>query len=173
MVDPADPALLDPVTIEFLDASTYSINGAGSFAYTADAPITVNGWEVTIGGAPAAGDVFTVTSNAGGVGDNRNAQALTDAFDGGIFSGGTVSVQERFESLVSQVATDTRRSGISLTAQTAITEQARTEQLSVSGVNLDEEAANMIKYQQAYQAVAQMIGVADVLFQTVLSMTRN
>lgn len=172
-VDPTDPALLDPVTIEFLDASTYSINGAGSFAYTADAPITVNGWEVSIGGAPAAGDVFTVTSNAGGVGDNRNALALSDAFDGGIFSGGTVSVQERFESLVSQVATDTRRSGISLTAQTAITEQARIEQLSVSGVNLDEEAANMIKYQQAYQAVAQMIGVADVLFQTVLSMTRN
>ena len=82
-------------------------------------------------------------------------------------------MQERFEALVSRVATDTRRSGISLTAQTVITEQARTEQLSVSGVNLDEEAANMIKYQQAYQAVAQMIGVADVLFQTVLSMTRN
>ena len=84
-----------------------------------------------------------------------------------------MSVQERFESLVSRVATDTRRSSISLTAQTAITEQARIEQLSVSGVNLDEEAANMIKYQQAYQAVAQMIGVADVLFRTVLSMTRN
>jgi flagellar hook-associated protein 1 FlgK len=172
-IDPTNPALLDPVTIEFLDASSYSINGAGSFPYTADAPILVNGWEVTISGAPVAGDTFTVTSNAGGVGDNRNAQALSDAFDGGIFSGGTVSVQERFESLVSQVATDTRRSGINLTAQTAITEQARTEQLSVSGVNLDEEAANMIKYQQAYQAVAQMIGVADTLFQTVLSVTRN
>lgn len=173
IVDVTNPALLDPVTIEFLDASTYSINGAGSFPFTADAPITLNGWEVSISGAPAAGDVFTVTANTGGVGDNRNALALSDAFDGGIFSGGTVSVQARFESLVSQVATDTRRSGISLTAQTAITEQARTEQLSVSGVNLDEEAANMIRYQQAYQAVAQMIGVADVLFQTVLSMTRN
>ena len=173
VVDPTNPALLDPVTIEFIDASNYSINGAGSFPYTPDAPISINGWELAISGAPAAGDTFTVASNAGGVGDNRNAQALTDAFDGGIFSGGTVSVQERFESLVSQVATDTRRSGINLTAQTAITEQARTEQLSVSGVNLDEEAANMIKYQQAYQAVAQMIGVADVLFQTVLSMTRS
>ena len=84
-----------------------------------------------------------------------------------------MSVQERFESLVSQVATDTRRTAINLTAQTAITEQARTEQLSVSGVNLDEEAANMIRYQQDYQAEAQMIGVADALFQTVLSMTRN
>jgi len=173
VIDPTDPALLAPVTIEFLDAGNYSINGVGSFPYSADAPITANGWEVTISGAPDAGDVFTVTSNAGGVGDNRNAQALSDAFDGGIFSGGTVSIQERFESLVSQVATDTRRSGINLTAQTAITEQARTEQLSVSGVNLDEEAANMIRYQQAYQAIAQMIGVADTLFQTVLSVTRN
>ncbi len=173
ILDVTDPALLDPVTIEFLDASTYSINGAGSFPYTADAPIAINGWEVSIGGAPAAGDVFTVTSNVGGVGDNRNALALSDAFDSGVFSGGTVSVQERFESLVSQVATDTRRSGISLTAQTAITEQARIEHLSVSGVNLDEEAADMLKYQQAYQAMAQMIGVADALFQTVLSMTRS
>ncbi len=173
VVDVTDPALLDPVTIEFLDAATYSVNGSGSFAYTPDAPIQVNGWEVTISGAPAAGDTFTVTSNAGGVGDNRNAQALSDAFDSGIFSGGNVSVQERFESLVSQVATDTRRSGISLTAQNAITEQAITEQLSVSGVNLDEEAADMIRFQQAYQATAQMIGVADVLFQTVLNMTRT
>lgn len=173
VVDPTNPALLDPVTIEFIDATSYSVNGAGSFAYTADSPITINGWEVSISGAPAGGDTFTVTANTGGVGDNRNAAALSDAFDGGIFSGGTVSVQERFESLVSQVATDTRRSGINLTAQTAITEQARTEQLAVSGVNLDEEAANMLKYQQAYQAVAQMIGVADVLFQTVLSMTRS
>jgi flagellar hook-associated protein 1 FlgK len=173
VTDPTNPALLDPVTFEFLDASSYSINGAGSFPYSADVPITVNGWEVSISGAPAAGDQFTVTSNAGGVGDNRNALALSDAFDGGFFSGGTVSVQARFESLVSQVATDTRRSSISLTAQTAITEQARIEQLSVSGVNLDEEAANMIKYQQAYQATAQMIGVADALFQTLLSMTRN
>ena len=173
ILDVSDPNLLDPVTIEFLDALTYSVNGAGSFAYTPDAPIAVNGWQVSISGAPAAGDTFTVSANVGGVGDNRNALALSDALDGGILSGGTVSVRERFESLVSQVATDTRRSGINLTAQNAITEQALTDQLSVSGVNLDEEAANMLRFQQSYQAAAQMIGVADVLFQTVLSVTRG
>lgn len=173
IVDVTDPALQDAVTIEFLDPGNYSINGAGSFAYTPDAPIEVNGWRVDISGAPAAGDTFTVTSNVGGVGDNRNALALSDALDGGVFSGGTVSVQERFESLVSDVATDTRRSGINLTAQNVITEQAMIDHLSVSGVNLDEEAADMLRFQQAYQATAQMIGVADVLFQTVLSATRG
>lgn len=173
IVDVTDPALQDPVTIEFLDPGNYSINGAGSFAYTPDAPIEVNGWRVDISGAPAAGDSFSVTSNVGGVGDNRNALALSDALDGGIFSGGTVNVQERFESLVSEVATATRRSGINLAAQNVITEQAVIDQLSVSGVNLDEEAADMLRFQQAYQATAQMIGVADVLFQTVLSVTRG
>ncbi len=173
ILDPADPALLDPVTITFLDATTYSVNGSGSFAYAPGAPIEINGWRVNITGAPAAGDVFTVTSNAGGVGDNRNALAMSDALDGGVLAGGTLSVGEGFEGLVSQVATETRRSGINLTAQTAITERSVTDQLAVSGVNLEEEAANMIRFQQAYQAMAQMIGVADALFQTVLSMTRR
>ncbi|MGE0623988.1 MAG: flagellar hook-associated protein FlgK [Pseudomonadales bacterium] len=173
ILDVTDPGLLSPVTITFLDPSTYSINGAGSFAYTDGAPIELNGWRVSITGVPAAGDTFTVTSNVGGVGDNRNAMALSDAFDGGIFSGGTVSVRERFESLVAEVATETRRSGINLTAQNAITERSLVDHLSVSGVNLDEEAANMLRYQQAYQAMAQMISVADVLFQTILSVARN
>lgn len=173
VIDVTNPNLLVPVTITFIDPATYSVNGAGSFAYTDGTPIEINGWRVSVSGQPAAGDTFTVTSNVGGVGDNRNAVALSDAFDGGIFSGGTVSVRERFESLVSQVATETRRSGINLTAQNAITERSLVDQLSVSGVNLDEEAANMLRFQQAYQAMAQMIGVADVLFQTILSVARN
>ncbi|MEM8767865.1 MAG: flagellar hook-associated protein FlgK [Pseudomonadota bacterium] len=167
ILDPSDPNLLDSVTIEFTGPATFSVNGAGSFAYTAGADIDINGWRVNISGAPEVGDQFTVTSNAGGVGDNRNAQALTAAFDGGILAGGNVSVRERFESLVSEVATETRRSGINLTAQTAITERALNDQLATSGVNLDEEAANMLRFQQAYQASAQMISVADTLFRTL------
>ncbi len=173
ILDASDPNLLADVTIEFTGPATFSVNGAGSFAYTAGADIDINGWRVNITGAPAVGDQFTIASNAGGVGDNRNAQALTAAFDGGILAGGNVSVRERFESLVSEVATETRRSGINLTAQTAITERALNDQLATSGVNLDEEAANMLRFQQAYQATAQMISVADTLFQTLLSVARR
>lgn len=173
ILDATDANLLDSVTIEFTGPATYSVNGAGSFAYTPGADIDLNGWRVNIAGAPAVGDQFTITSNAGGVGDNRNAQALTAALDGGILAGGNVSVRERFESLVSEVATESRRSGINLTAQTAITERALNDQLATSGVNLDEEAANMLRFQQAYQATAQMISVADTLFQTLLSVARR
>lgn len=171
ILDVTDPNLLTPVTIQFIDPSSYSINGAGSFAYTPGDPIDVNGWRVRIDGDPAAGDSFTVTSNAGGVGDNRNALALSAALDGGVLAGGTTSIRQGFENLVSEASTAARRSGINLTAQSAITERALVDHMAVSGVNLDEEAANMLRFQQSYQAIAQMIGVADVLFQTILSVT--
>ena len=171
ILDVTDPNLLDPVTIQFIDPTSYSINGAGSFAFTPGDPIEVNGWRVRIEGAPEAGDTFTITSNAGGVGDNRNALSLSAALDGGVLSGGTTSIRQGFEDLVSHAATASRRSGINLTAQNAVTERALADHLAISGVNLDEEAANMLRFQQSYQAIAQMIGVADVLFQTILSVT--
>lgn len=173
ILDVTDPNLLDPVTIDFIDPVTYSINGAGSFAYVDGAPIDVNGWRVVIDGAPAAGDQFTVASNAGGVGDNRNALLLGQALDRGVLEGGSTSVRDGYQRLVSVVSTTTRRSEINLAAQTAITDAAVSEHLADSGVNLDEEAANMLRFQQAYQAAAQMVGVADTLFQTLLSAIRR
>ncbi len=169
VVDISHPDLLDPVTIAFTDPNTYTINGAGSFAYVPGQTIAVNGWEVVLDGAPEAGDVFNVNSNVGGVGDNRNALALFDSGTRGILNGGTLSVQSGFENLVAATGAATRQAEINLTAQSSITEQITAEQLATSGVNLDEEAANMLRYQQAYQAIAQLIGVADVLFQTVLA----
>ncbi len=63
-----------PATITFANPpTTYSINGGAAQAYTSGGNISLNGWQVQISGTPAAGDIFTVTSNAGGTGDNRNA----------------------------------------------------------------------------------------------------
>src|SRR5690606_4361708 len=78
IVDPAHPDLTSAATIEFTDPTTYSIDGAGAFAYTPGDEIVVNGARVTLTGAPAAGDRFIIESNAGGVGDNRNALAMID-----------------------------------------------------------------------------------------------
>ena len=91
VLDPTNAALLTTVDIEFTSATTYSVNGAGSFTYTPGSAIDVNGWRVQVNGAPAVGDRFTVRSNAGATGDNRNAFALADALRANVLDGGTKS----------------------------------------------------------------------------------
>ena len=171
--DAEAPGLLNTVAIEFLSASTYSIDGAGVFAYDPDTPIEVNGWRLELGGTPEPGDRLDVALNAGGVGDNRNALQLGSVLEKGILNGGTLSVEGVYSGLLSSVSTGTQQAEIRLQAQTTITEQSIQELQSVSGVNLDEEAANMVRFQQAYQAAAQMLGVADSLFQTLLGAVRR
>ncbi len=172
VVDSTNSDLLGAVSIEFLSDSTFSVNGAGSFAYSADTPIEINGWQLALSGTPQPGDRVEVDINVGGVGDNRNALALSQVFDEGVLEGGRLSVEDAYSVLLSNVSTTTQQSEIRLEAQNTITQQAIAEQQSVSGVNLDEEAANMVRFQQAYQATAQMLSVADSLFQTLLGAVR-
>jgi flagellar hook-associated protein 1 FlgK len=173
VVDASDPNLRTTSTIQFIDATTYSINGAGTFTYTAGQPITVNGAQVTISGAPAAGDTFTLSDNTGGTGDNRNALALASSLTKGVLDGGTTSINDSTSRFVGQIGSQTRQVTASRDAQQIVQQEASDARDAVSGVNLDEEAANLIKYQQAYQAAAQMISVASSLFDTLLNATRR
>jgi flagellar hook-associated protein 1 len=75
VLDATNPALLNTTTIAFTSPTTYSVNGAGSFAYTSGGNISLDGWQTQITGTPATGDTFTIQSNAGGTGDNTNATA--------------------------------------------------------------------------------------------------
>ena len=171
VVDATDPNLRTTSTIQFTSATTYTINGAGSFTYTAGQPITINGAQVSISGAPATGDSFTISDNAGGTGDNRNMLAMADSLSKGVFDGGTGSLNSASSSLVGQIGSQTRQIQSSRDAQQIVQQEASDARDSVSGVNLDEEAANLIKYQQAYQAAAQMIRVASSLFDSLLQAT--
>jgi flagellar hook-associated protein 1 len=168
VVDAANPALLNTTTIQFLTPTTYSVNGAGSFAYTAGGNVDLNGWQVQISGTPAAGDTFTVQSNAGGTGDNTNALAAANQQTTGVLSNGTVSVSGAVGALISGAGAQAQQVNTATTAQTAVNTQAQTNVQSVSGVNLDEEAANLMQWQQAYQASAQALSVANGLFTTFL-----
>ncbi len=168
VLDADDAGLLSTVTIQFLTANTYSVNGAGSFAYTSGSNIDRNGWRVQITGTPAAGDTFTIQSNAGGVGDGRNALSIGELQNRGVLDGGTTSISETFGALVGRVGTQAHQADINLQAQQAIASQAREQVQSISGVNLDEEAADLLRWQQAYQAAAQTIAVANNLFQTLI-----
>jgi len=173
IVDSANPNLLDPAVIEFTGPSTYTINGAGAFTYTDGAPIVVNGSEVTISGTPAVGDQFTIEANYGATGDNSNGLALADIQAVGILDGGTVSINDNYGRLVSDIGSATRQAQANAEAQGVLVSNAQDEVLAVSAVNLDEEAANLVRYQQAYQAVAQVVSVASTLFDTLLAATRR
>ena len=168
VVDAANPNLLNTTTIQFLTPTTYSVNGAGSFAYTSGGNVDLNGWQVQISGTPAAGDTFTVQSNAGGTGDNTNALAAANQQTQGVLSNGTISISGAVGALISGAGAQAQQVNTAQTAQTAVNTQAQTNVQSVSGVNLDEEAANLLQWQQAYQASAQALSVANSLFTTLL-----
>jgi flagellar hook-associated protein 1 FlgK len=168
VIDPANPALRTTATIAFTSATTYSINGGPNTAFTPGSPIEFNGWRLDLAGSPAAGDVFTVSSNTAGLGDNRNALALSDALSSRSLNGGTESLADLFGRLVSDVGVQTRQAQVSRDALALVQGDARAAIDSVSGVNLDEEAANLVRLQQAYQAAAQVVRVADSLFDSLL-----
>ncbi|MEA5444244.1 flagellar hook-associated protein FlgK [Gammaproteobacteria bacterium AB-CW1] len=168
VVDIDDPDLLDTVEIEFIDEDTFEIDGT-AVTFEPGEPIEFNGWRVTIEGQPEAGDTFTVEANSGATGDNRNANRLAALVDEGVLDGGQTSLQDAVGELVADVATKTSQSQSNRDAQQTLRDQARESLESVSGVNLDEEAANLMRFQQAYQASAQSIRVADTVFQSLLS----
>ena len=173
VTDPAHPDLLDTVVIEFTSATTYSINGAGAFPYTSGDAIDVNGARFTISGEPAAGDRFTLEPNYNAAGDNSNGLLLADLQSQGILDGGAVSINDNYAQLVAAVGGATQQIRSNLEAQEVILANAEDAWMSKSGVNLDEEAANLLRYQQAYQAAAHVVSVARTLFDSLLNATRR
>jgi flagellar hook-associated protein 1 FlgK len=170
VTDPTNTDLLTPTSIVFSSPTQYQFDGTGtSYTYTPGAAITDNGWTTSISGTPAAGDTFTVGSNAGNVGDNSNLFAMIDGLTANSLNGGTVSLTAAANSLVSQVGAQTQQAQANAQAQQAVNTSATTAVNNLSGVNLDEEAANMVKYQQAYQACAQMIQASTTMFNTLIT----
>ena len=172
VVDINDPGLLSTSTIQFIDATNYSINGAGTFAYVPGSDIDINGARFRIDGIPGTGDTFVIEANIGGVGDNRNGLRLAAIGTEALMVGGTTSILEGAGRVVGQVGAQTLQSSSQRDVQSALLQQAQADLASVTGVNLDEEAADLLRYQQAYEAAAQTISVADNLFQTLLAALR-
>ncbi len=138
--------------------------------YTANATITFSGISFALSGAPGDGDSFVVERNSGGVGDNRNALALGGLQTKNTLAGGTVNFQSAYAQLVSTVGNKTRELQVTSAAQATVLTQAQQAQQADSGVNLDEEAANLLRYQQAYQAAGKVMQIASTLFDTLLQL---
>jgi flagellar hook-associated protein 1 FlgK len=179
---PTNVDLTQPVTITFdTPPTTFSVTGGGvllppSGTYTSGADITYNGWTVQIKGNPAAGDIFTIGPNLNGVADNRNAQLLgaLQTTSTMLEANGvpTASYQSAYSQIVSEVGSKTREVKTIGAAQQGLAEHAITSMQQISGVNLDEEAANLLRYQQAYQASAKILEIATRVFDEVLALGR-
>lgn len=165
----------DTYTIKFTSATTYSVTASGggvvaSGTYTSGAPISFAGAQATITGTPASGDTFTVSPNTlANSGDNTNMLAMVQALSGNSLAGGTTSVAGAANALVSQIGVLTQQAQSSASAQHSVNQDAVTARNDVSGVNLDQEAANLVRYQQAYQACAQMIQASGQMFQSLMT----
>jgi len=128
---------------------------------------------IEVSGQPSAGDVLVVQNNTGARGDNRNLLAMADLQSAKILANSQATLQDYYGRLVSTVGVKTRQAQVNASTENALLQQASTARDGVSGVNLDEEAANLLKLQQAYQAAAKIISVAETLFQTLLAATRT
>jgi len=171
---PANANISQAVSFTFTGPATFNVTGTGTgnpvgLTYAPGMQVSYNGWTTTLNGAPAAGDSFTIGPNTGGVGDGNNANALANLQSTKTLSGGTASLGDAYAQMISDIGSQTQAATTGATAQQAVLANASTAQQAVSGVNLDEEAANLIKYQQAYQAAAKVIASADTMFQSILA----
>jgi len=160
--------------VTYTDATgTHTVNGASSIPYTnPSTKYTINGITFEISGNPKNSDTFTLDRNTGGTSDGRNANLLGQLQTQGTVDGGASSYQAAYARLVSNIGNKTREVQVTRDAQQALADQGISAREAQSGVNLDEEAANLLKFQQAYQASAKMMTIASELFSTVLSIGR-
>lgn len=168
------------VTLANGTAKTYGPTGGGNYdtvpatgpfvgvPFTSGAAYSFDGITVNISGAPANNDTFTIGKNTGGVSDGSNALLLGALQNKKTIGGSAASFNDAYGQLVSTVGNKARQIQISNTAQTSLTLQIRTAQQSVSGVNQDEETANLLMYQQMYQANAKVIQTASTMFDAIL-----
>ena len=152
--------------------STVYPAGTAAIPYEAGANYNFGGINVGFTGTPANADTFSIARNASGAGDNRNMRALGNLQTANTMDGGKTSFQGAYAEMVSFVGNKTREVEVNAKAGASLLRQAHNAQQSVSGVNLDEEAANLLKYQQAYQAAGKVMQMASTLFDTLLSLGR-
>lgn len=130
------------------------------------------GIDFELSGIPQNGDSFTIGNNSSAVGDNRNIQSIVELQFQSKLNGGTASFQDFYSSVVAQVGVISNQANANLEIETSLLQQAESYRDNVIGVNLDEEAANLLRFQQAYQASAQLVKVADDMFQVLINSIR-
>jgi flagellar hook-associated protein 1 FlgK len=162
-----------PVTVTQPDGTVANYPAGSAVPYTSGAKIEFAGVAFTITGQPVEGDTFSIEANTNGVSDNRNAVLLGQLQQAKTMVGGTASFASAYAQLVNQIGSQTRTAQVAATSQLTILQQATNARDSVSAVSLDDEAANLIRYQQAYQASGKVMEIASKLFDTILAVVNS
>jgi flagellar hook-associated protein 1 FlgK len=159
-----------PVTVSSGGVSTTFPAGT-PITYTSGATITVGSLSFAITGTPANGDQFTITPNtSNGPGDNRNGLLLAALQSQGTLNNSKTTFTDAFSQVVNTVGNKARELKVIGATEAKVLEQATAAVQSESGVNLDEEATNLLRYQQAYQAAGKMMQIASQLFDVLLQL---
>ncbi len=173
-----DPANAATVTITFTSPTTFDVTGVPggpltNQAYTPGAKLPPtgdwNGWTLTLDGTPAAGDGMRVGATSSPAADNRNALALQGLGSAPLLAGGTLN--QAYAALLGDVGNRVQTGQAAADVSQALQAEAVQRQQTVAGVNLDEEAANLLRYQQAYQACARIVQASQTLFDSLLAAT--
>ncbi|MCX8048217.1 MAG: flagellar hook-associated protein FlgK [Methylohalobius sp.] len=158
-------------------------------------PATIDGLEITFPTPPSGPASFLIRPTAeaaadlqlavsdprqvalaktpGAIGDNRVGLELAALESQKFLLGGTATLTEAYQQMVAEVGTLTRSARIAQAAQNTLKQQAVQAREAISGVNLDEEAANLVRFQQAYQAAAHVVTVAQQTFDTLINAIRR
>ena len=152
---------------------TLSTEPPGSNVFAAEPTARPNylGFQFEIDGLPEEGDVFTIGFNHDASADNRNGLHFID-FANQDTIGGNATYSESYGQMVDIIGSKTSQSQTNAEATLALLRQSHAARDSISGVNLDEEAANLIQFELAYNASAQVINVAKEIFDTLIATFR-
>lgn len=190
---------LDEYSIQFDSANNYYVynkqTGAlvTSGAYASGAPISFDGIEIVVTGAVTSADKFTVSPLADVIknfevaitdqqkiaaassdttlpGDNSNALLIAELSENAISNLDDATFFSYYRGLVSTIGSASRAASDSLTFDDNLLSELNAKRESISGVSLDEEAANLIRFQRSFEAGAKMIQISDELLQTLLSL---
>ena len=166
--------LNNPVTLSFLPNGSYTLSGTlepgtptpNSFA--PGQPINVNGWSLTLRGSPGAGDTFTIdAAPAGSTRQNAgNAGAMLALREGASIDG--VPLADGYTAVFSSLGTKVQSAKFAADFTTQVATSTESARSGVAGVNLDEEAARLLQFQQSYQAAAKFLQIAQSTFDTLL-----
>ncbi|MCW7540506.1 flagellar hook-associated protein FlgK [Aquabacterium sp. A7-Y] len=163
----AHPSLGAAVTITFPSPTTYSTDGGvTSLPIVPGQPISMNGWELRLTGAPAAGDIIEIRPVVPPATNNGNALAMLALRDEKMVAGTTFT--DAYANAVGDIGVRVQGAEAASQMSATIAQDALAARNNLSGVNLDEEAARLIQFQQSYQAAAKVLQIAQSVFDTLL-----
>ena len=174
-VDAKQSLRSQPMKVEFTSATRYKITDINTGTVLAerdfdpsklDPAISYQGLQLSLTSPARAGDMFTLDGNQDGMGNNDNMRAMAALENRAVV--GNKTLTNSYIDQVNEIGNIARQASIAKTALTVVHDQAVQARDEISGVSLDKEAADLIRYQQAYQAAAKVLQVASQLFDSVL-----